>query len=321
MPNGGFSLVHGVAPDVGRVLVRHPLIEAVAFTGSLRAGRSLFDTACARDRPIPVYAEMGSVNPVFLLPGALQSRGEAIAQAYVQSVTLGAGQFCTNPGLVFAIAGPELEAFLAAAARVAERIEPAVMLHSALKHAFDTGVGRMARIDGVRIAVHSADATLPARPSTARGCTLFATDGATFQAHSELAEEVFGPSSIVVACRDRAELEGLARGLAGQLTATVHAADSELLEHRSLIRILERKVGRLIMNGFPTGIEVCSAMHHGGPYPATTDVHYTSIGTASILRFLRPICYQGFPESELPEPLRDANPRALQRLVDGEPGR
>lgn len=305
MPDGVFSLVHGVAPDVGRGLVRHPLIEAVAFTGSLRGGRSLFDAACARDRPIPVYAEMGSVNPLFLLPAALGARAQALATGFVQSVTLGVGQYCTNPGLAFAIEGPGLDAFLSAARSAAAGVTGSVMLHSGIQSAFDAGVARIDQVPGVRVAARSS------------GCALHVTDAFTFEAHPELADEVFGPSSLVVTCRDRRELEEVARELPGQLTATFHAERGELEEFRSLVRILERKVGRLIFNGFPTGIEVCAGMHHGGPYPATTDVHSTSIGTAAILRFARPLCYQSCPDSELPEPLREANPRGIRRSVDG----
>lgn len=305
MPDGVFSLIHGVLPDVGRALVRHPSIEAIAFTGSLRAGRSLYDAACTRERPIPVYAEMGSVNPVFLLPRALRARAAEIARSWVQSVTLGAGQFCTNPGLVFAVAGPDLETFFDSARNAAAGVGSAVMFHSGIQTAFDSGLARIEQIRGVSCLARST------------GCALYSVDAATFAAHPELADEVFGPSSIVVACSDRGELERTARVLPGQLTATFHAEDSELGEFRSLLQSIERKVGRVIVNCFPTGIEVCAAMHHGGPYPATTDVHFTSIGTASILRFARPLCFQGFVDAELPEPLREGNPRSIRRLVDG----
>jgi NADP-dependent aldehyde dehydrogenase len=314
IPEGVFSLLHGASNAVGDALVRHPKIQAVAFTGSLRGGRALFDAAAERPRPIPVYAEMGSTNPIFLLQGALEASAAEIAQGFVQSVTLGVGQFCTNPGLVFAVQGGPLETFVTEAARAASGVAPATMLHAGIRTAFEAGIQRIQATTGVSVAGRSSGFTDSANSEV--GCVLFVTDLDGFEQHPYLAEEVFGPTSIVVRCPSAADLDRVAEGLEGHLTATLHGTAADLKRHASLVRKLERKVGRLIFNGFPTGIEVCAAMHHGGPYPATTDSHFTSIGTASILRFARPVCYQNFPDAALPEALKNENPRRRHRLVD-----
>ncbi len=314
LPAGIFSMLQGASHEIGTALVEHPLIEAIAFTGSLKGGRALFDAAAKRTKPIPVYAEMGSTNPVFLLPGALKERADAIAQGYIGSVTMGVGQFCTNPGLVLGVEGPELESFRKAAAQAAQAAAPATMLNAGIAAAFEAGVKRNSSFSHEL----SRSAT-PADPKkTQASCVIFSTDGANFEKHHQLAEEVFGPTSVIVGCKDRAELERIANHLEGHLTATIHGTPGDLLEHQWLVQKLQRKVGRIVFNGFPTGIEVCAAMHHGGPYPATSDGHFTSIGTASILRFARPVCYQGFPEAALPPELQDANPRKLLRLVDNQ---
>jgi NADP-dependent aldehyde dehydrogenase len=295
VPPGVFSLVHGVSPEVSLALVRHPKIAAGAFTGSLRAGRALFDAACARPQPIPFFAEMGSVNPVFLLPGALRERAEAIADGLHASVNLGVGQFCTCPGVAAGIAGPDLERL---SARLRERFQqttPGVMLNEGIARWYREGVERITAISGVA-----------ATRVGNGGPALFETDAPTFFAHEELGQEVFGPSSVLVRCGSVAELEEIARRMEGSLTATIHGTSEDLREYRSLIPLLARKAGRLVFNGFPTGVEVCASMHHGGPYPATTDPRFTSVGTAAILRFARPVCYQDFPEEALPEELRDS---------------
>ncbi len=315
MPAGVFSLLHGTQPEMSLHLVRHPLARAVGFTGSLRVGRALFDAAAARPEPIPVYAEMGSVNPVFLLPSALGRRGDAVADGLAASVTLGAGQFCTNPGLVVAVRAPQLDRFLE---RLRERIAavaPATMLHTRICQGYAAGVDRLRRHAGVRVLGEAAAAADPARGEGRP--LLFATDGGTFREHPGLQEEVFGPSSLVVVVDTPEELEAVALGLDGQLTATVHGSDEELRRYRPLLRILERKAGRLVVNGFPTGVEVGHAMQHGGPYPATTDARSTSVGTAAVARFARPVAYQDFPQAALPAELRDANERGIWRLVDG----
>ncbi|MDX1564931.1 MAG: aldehyde dehydrogenase family protein, partial [Phycisphaeraceae bacterium] len=315
-PAGAFSLVHGASHEVGLALVRHPLTQAVAFTGSLRGGRALFDAAAARENPIPVYAEMGSTNPVFLLPGALAERAGDIATGYVQSVTLGVGQFCTNPGVVLGLDGEGLDSFAKAAASAAAEAPPSTMLHNGILDAYNKGVERLGGLGGVEPLGRSSQQADPEKTEAA--CVIHRTDIQTFESTPQITEEVFGPTSVVVQCQKPDDLMRVAENLDGHLTATIHGTEQDLADHADLVAVLENKVGRLIFNGFPTGIEVCHAMHHGGPYPATTDGHYTSIGTGSIHRFARPVCYQNFPDASLPEPLQEANPRKIWRLVDGD---
>ena len=318
MPAGVFSLLQSTRHVVAAALVRHPHTKAVAFTGSLRAGRALFDAAVGRPDPIPVYAEMGSVNPVFVLPGAIAERGEAIADGLKSSVTLGVGQFCTNPGLTIGINDERFEQFVHRMEVLVGEAQPATMLYPAIFESYEAGVHRLSAIDGTRTVRASMAARLQdcqARPS------LFATGAQTFMRHRELREELFGPSTVIVRCGSRDEMEAVARGLDGQLTATIHGTQADLAEYASLIAILEAKAGRLIVNGFPTGVEVCPSMQHGGPYPATTDSKTTSVGTAAIHRFARPVAYQNFPQSLLPVELEDSNPRRIWRLVDGEMSR
>lgn len=311
LPAGAFSLLQGAGNDVGQALVKHPLTAAVAFTGSHAGGRALFDAAAARERPIPVYAEMGSINPVFLLPSSLDARADEIAQGFIQSVNLGVGQFCTNPGLVLAAASPGLDKFLQATAAAAKGAPPAPMLHAGIHTAYEAGVARLAETSGVSRLASSSGAT-----DTQAKCTIFTTEANLLEEHPELADEVFGPASLVLRCESPGEMLAFARRLDGQLTAALHGSEQDLLDNAELVRVLERKVGRLIFNGFPTGIEVCAAMHHGGPYPATTHSGFTSIGPAAIHRFVKPVCYQNFPDAALPAELREANPRGITRLVD-----
>jgi len=314
IPAGVFSMVQGQTNDVGMALVKHPATRAVAFTGSFRGGRALFDAGVSRPEPIPVYAEMGSINPVILLPGAVAQRGEQIASAYINSVTLGVGQFCTNPGILLALETPALEGFVGAVERTARAVAPATMLHAGIAKAFAGGVARVAETPGVQVVATSETAADSAK---SEGQTaIFSTTAAALDANPHLTEEVFGPTSTIVRCRNRQELEAVVRGLGGHLTASVHGTPEDLAEHRDLIALLETKVGRIIFNGFGTGIEVCAAMHHGGPYPSTTDGHFTSIGPAAIFRFARPVCYQDFPDAALPEALREGNPLGIWRLVD-----
>jgi NADP-dependent aldehyde dehydrogenase len=313
MPDGVFSLLHGRRPETALRLVRHPLACAVGFTGSLRAGRALFDAAAARPAPIPVYAEMGSVNPVFLLPSAVERRGELLADGLAGSITLGTGQFCTNPGLVVARRTAALDRFLdRLGARVAG-VAPGPMLYDGIRLAYDAGVDRLRAHPGVRVVAEAG----PAAGGAAGRPVLFATDAGTLREHPRLQEEVFGPSSLMVVADAPEELLAVARALEGQLTATVHGSEDELRQHAPLLRALERRAGRLIVNGYPTGVEVGHAMQHGGPYPATTDARSTSVGSAAVLRWARPVAYQDFPQSALPPELRDANPRRLWRTVDG----
>lgn len=314
LPPGVFSLIQSTRNDIARALVQHPHTKAVGFTGSLRAGRALFDAAASRPEPIPVHAEMGSVNPVFLLPGALSERPETIAEGLKSSVTLGVGQFCTNPGLIIGISDGGFDQFVQRMERLIGNAPPGPMLYPAISRSYEAGVQRLGAIEGTRTirsstsaAVHESDA----RPS------MLETSAQMFMRHRELGEEVFGPSTVVVRCSSREEMEAVARHLDGQLTATLHGTPAELAEYASLVSILEHKAGRLIVNGFPTGVEVCASMHHGGPYPATTDSRTTSVGTAAIHRFARPVAYQNFPHSLLPVELQDANPRKIWRMVDG----
>jgi 2,5-dioxopentanoate dehydrogenase len=314
MPAGTFSLIHSTRNEIARTLVQCPQIKAVAFTGSLRAGRALFDAAASRPDPIPVYAEMGSVNPVFLLPGALAERAEAIAEGLKNSVTLGVGQFCTNPGLTIGIGDEGFERFARRMQQLIADAPAGRMLYPALFQSYQSGVDRLSAIQGVAT-TRSPVGTDPASHACA---SLFETGGQTFIRHPELGEEVFGPSTVVVRCGSRAEMETIAHRLDGQLTATIHGTPSDLAEYATLISVLEDKAGRLIVNGYPTGVEVCASMQHGGPYPATTDSRTTSVGTAAIHRFARPVAYQDFPHSLLPLELWDANPRQIWRTVDGQ---
>jgi 2,5-dioxopentanoate dehydrogenase len=315
MPAGVFSLVHGWSHEVGLALVRHPLTRAVGFTGSLRGGRALFDAAASRAEPIPVYAEMGSINPVFLLPSALRERSAALAQGLAQSILLGAGQFCTNPGVILGVRGESLARFRAQLADRIQAAEPGVMLYEGIHTTYAAALER-AQTKGAEIVAAAPEAA--SRGPCASRPTLLATDAVRFLADPELREEMFGPVSVLVGARDASELERVAQALEGQLTATVHGTEEELGNHSRLIHILQRKAGRLIFNGFPTGVEVGHAMHHGGPYPASTDPRTTSVGTAAITRFARPVCYQDFPDAALPAALRNRNVMGIWRLVDGK---
>lgn len=317
MPEGIFSLVHGRSNEVGMAVVNHPFTGAIGFTGSLAGGKALFDAAVRRPQPIPVFTEMGSTNPVFILPGALKERGEAIARALVGSVTLGVGQFCTNPGLVFLIkegASDDVEAFIKKTAEALSAVPAGTMLTGKIKEAYDAGIETLSRIEGVTVAAMGEVGE--------GGCCgvpyLLQTTAGVFMKNPRLSEEVFGPSTIVVTAADKNELLKAAFGLNGHLTAAIHCAHRELEAYAGLAALLETKVGRLIINGFPTGVEVCPAMFHGGPYPATTDVHFTSVGTAAVRRFARPICYQDFPQDALPDELKDDNPLNIFRLFNGE---
>jgi alpha-ketoglutaric semialdehyde dehydrogenase len=311
VPRGVFSLLQSTRNDIAVALVQHPRTKAVGFTGSLRAGRALFDAAASRPDPIPVYAEMGSVNPVFLRPGALAERGDAIAEGLVNSATLGVGQFCTNPGLTIAIGDEALDRCVRRMRELILGAQPGTMLYPGLLEAFEAGVRRLSAVEGVST-IRAGDTIGQARPS------LFETAADVFMRNGAIGHEVFGPSTLVIRCASRDEMEAVARRLEGQLTATLHGTPDDMNAYASLVSILEGKAGRVIVNGFPTGVEVCASMHHGGPYPATTDSRSTSVGTAAIHRFARPVAYQGFPQSLLPVELQDGNPRGIWRLVDGE---
>ncbi len=312
-PPGFFSLLQGDQIDVGQTLVKHPGITAVAFTGSLRGGRALFDTAAQRPTPIPVYAEMGSINPVIVLPGALSERGQQIADGFVQSVTLGAGQFCTNPGLLFLVDGPEAEAFVAAVtARMAEAA-PGVLLYAGIEQNLARAVEHTLSQPAVE---RLTGGHVVEGPAYCYANTVMQTTAAAFRANPDLQQEHFGPVTLIVRCKSHAELLDTLDALHGNLAAAVHASTHELETAAPLFDRLREKAGRLIWNGFPTGVEVVHAMQHGGPYPATTAPATTSVGMMAIKRFLRPVAFQDLPDALLPDALKDANPLGIWRKVD-----
>lgn len=304
LPPGVFSLLQGTRHGLGAELVQHPLLRAVAFTGSQAGGRALFDLAAARAEPIPVFAEMGSVNPVFMLPQALRDGGEKLVGAYADSVELGVGQFCTKPGLLFGLNSLELEKFVSRLEEHQSQAAPGVMLHAGIKQNYRAALETLAQRPGVELLCRQ-----PVELSDSADCrvtpALLLTTAERFLCDPQVSEEIFGPAAVIVACGSRSQLLDCAAALNGQLTATVHAANGEEGLARELFAILERKAGRLILNGFPTGVEVCHAMVHGGPYPAATDSRTTSVGIAAMQRFLRPVCLQNIPPSFLPAELQN----------------
>jgi NADP-dependent aldehyde dehydrogenase len=316
IPEGVFSLIYGAGFETGQSIVHHPLIKAVAFTGSRKGGLALAEIARTRPEPIPVYAEMSSINPVFILPGAMRERRDEIAKGLCGSVTLGTGQFCTNPGLVFLAEDGDAILFSAHLAELMKKAPSGVMLNSTIYSAYQRVTYE--RLHGVNVKKLAGDAISLDDGGYRVGATLFATDAQTFLANPDLSDEVFGPSTLFVTHSGKEELLALASMLEGQLTATVHATEQDLHNHAELIAILETKVGRIVFNGYPTGVEVCSAMVHGGPFPATSDGKFTSVGTRAIYRFARPVCYQDFPDFALPPELQEANPLGIPRMVDGK---
>ncbi|HYZ67407.1 MAG TPA: aldehyde dehydrogenase (NADP(+)) [Mycobacterium sp.] len=311
LPAGTFSLLFGSGPELGIALVTDPRIKAVGFTGSRTAGTALVAAAAGRPEPIPVYAEMSSINPVFLLDGALSSRGADLGRAFVASLTMGSGQFCTNPGLVIAVDGPGLEAFLAAARDAVAQSPATPMLTAGIASNYAAGVDTLSGEADLIVRGEAAE------NQTACRAALFATDATSFLGSERLQAEVFGASSLIVRCTDAAEMRTVAQNIEGQLTATVHAAESDYDDARQLVPLLELKAGRILFDGWPTGVEVGHAMVHGGPYPATSDSRSTSVGSRAIERFLRPVCYQNFPKALLPSAIADSNPDHLWRRIDG----
>lgn len=295
MHPGIFSLIQGGKRDVGQSLVQHPLIKAVGFTGSLGGGRALFDLCAQRPEPIPFFGELGSVNPMFLLPEAVKARGEAIGKGWAGSLTMGAGQFCTNPGISVIIDGPEADAFIQAAKAALEPVGAQTMLTDGIAQAYRDGRDRVAGVKGVQELLTS---TCDLRNATPY---LFATTGKEWLDNEVLGEEVFGPLGLIVRVADFDEMMKVAKSLHGQLTCTLHLDAGDTAQGKALMPVLERKAGRVLANGFPTGVEVADSMVHGGPYPASTNFGATSVGTLSIRRFLRPVCYQGLPAELLPE--------------------
>ncbi|GAA3733169.1 aldehyde dehydrogenase (NADP(+)) [Plantactinospora mayteni] len=314
LPEGVFSLLFGAGREVGIALVTDPRIRAVGFTGSRGGGLALVAAAQARPEPIPVYAEMSSVNPVIVLPAALRRRGAEIGRELVASMTVGQGQLCTSPGLVFAVNGPGVQEFVEAAAEALRTVPAAPMLSAGIQQAFTEGVDRLRTADGVQTTAIGEPGDGIAAPGQAH---LFRTTNTALGHNPALREEVFGASSLIVTVNSAAELRDTVAGLEGQLTLTLHADDADLDTARALLPLLERKAGRIIVNGWPTGVEVGHAMVHGGPFPATSDARTTSVGTVAIERFLRPVAYQNLPAGLLPAGLADANPLGLPRRVDG----
>jgi len=301
MPEGVFHLVNDVSVEAGTALVVHPAIKAVGFTGSLQAGRALFNLAAGRPDPIPVFVEMSSLNPLVVMPGALRERQAEIIRGLTGSVTLGVGQFCTKPGVVLGLRGPELERFETGLADAFANVPAARMLHRGIEERLAGSLGKTQDFIRFSGAAH-----------------LLVASAEDFKTSEVLREEIFGPATLIIECADQTQLLDIAQTLDGQLTATVYLTADEHETSRPLLEILAQKVGRLIINGYPTGVEVCPSMQHGGPYPATADSRFTSVGTAAIQRFARPVCYQSFPEALLPPELHNANRCRIWRQINGK---
>jgi len=316
LPEGTFSLLFDAGNTVGKALALHPLIKAGGFTGSIAAGRALMNLAASRPEPIPFYAEMGSTNPVFLLPGALAARGKDIAGQLHGSFTLGSGQFCTKPGMVFLPGTAASDAFRSEFREKVAHSPKLTLLTSGIRTSYEQEIQRRNARRDMRVVAQGE------RPNGEAAFTaevaVFETDVPALLAHPELGSEVFGPSTLLIAFSDKAQVLQAARNLSGHLTATIHGTEEDLREFSELAEILRNKVGRIVFNGYPTGVEVCHAMVHGGPYPASTDGRSTSVGTQAIFRFARPVCYQDFPNAALPEELKNENPLGIWRMVDGQ---
>lgn len=314
-PQGFFSMLQGNTVDVGQALVAHPQLEAVGFTGSLGGGRALFDAAARRPRPIPVFAEMGSVNPMVITPNALKVRGDAIAEGLVTSVTLGSGQFCTNPGLVFVIDNAESQALITRVGELMDERQPAVLLNQAVQDNLSRAVAEtMARASvAERTRVDKVDAGGYCYPNT-----VLQTTSQAFMSDATLQKEHFGPVTLFVVCPTFDAMRQAIDAVEGNLTATIHAEGDDLAMAGELFSLLREKAGRLIWNGYPTGVEVVYSMQHGGPYPATTAPQTTSVGLTAIKRFMRPVAFQNMPDALLPDALKNANPLNIWRIIDGE---
>lgn len=313
MPEGIFSHVHGVDFEIGKTLVMHPFTRAVGFTGSFAGGKQLLEWGNQRKEPIPVFAEMGSVNPVFLLPEKLKQSAAEIAKAYAASITLGVGQFCTNPGLIFGVEGDSLQMFVDALGDEIKQISPGTMLHTGIfKSYVEKRANALAQEGAEMVAVSETE------PQLNQGSPTIATvSGEAFLNNPILHQEVFGPYSLVIRCKDTVEMKLIVENLEGQLTATIMATPNDINYHEELIESIKNICGRFILNGVPTGVEVCWSMQHGGPYPATTDSRFTSVGPDGIKRFARPIAFQNWSDDLLPDELRNDNPLAIWRMVNG----
>lgn len=313
MPDGVFSMLHGKNYQTGLQIVRHSLVKAIAFTGSFQGGKALFDEANKRENPIPVYAEMGSVNPVFILPGILKEQGTVLAKSLAASNLLGVGQFCTNPGVVVLPGDNETLTFINDYRSAIEAAPGGLMLTENIHRSFNKGANELAEQNEVKLLAKSSQQDEKLATPQA-----YIASAQTFLSRPELSEEVFGPSSIHVTTQNKNEILEIARSLKGQLTATIWGTEADLKEYSELKEILEDKAGRLILNAMPTGVEVNYSMVHGGPFPATTNSATTSVGSTAIYRFTRPVCFQGFPQSELPEALQNNNPFGILRQVNGQ---
>lgn len=314
LPEGVFIHLHGASFEVGKALVQHPQTKAVGFTGSLSGGRALFNWAASRKQPIPVFSEMGSTNPVFLLPGQLQKNTEEIANMFAAAITQSAGQFCTNPGIIVAVENDALQAFKSQLAAALQSTEPVFMLHPGIADNFVQKRTETLQSSGVRVCATTA---FPVQHGQSIP-TLAETDAKTFLENEQLHQEVFGPFSMLVTCKNLDEMLQVANAFPGQLTATIHGTDAELQQCNSLVERLQHFCGRLILNGVPTGVEVALAMQHGGPYPATTDSRFTAVGADGIKRFARPVCYQNWSNKLLPDALKNENPLQLWRTVNNQ---
>jgi NADP-dependent aldehyde dehydrogenase len=312
MPDGVFSSLNG-GPEVGAKLVKHPVVKAVGFTGSFGGGKAIFDMAQQREEPIPVYAEMGSINPVFLLDGKLSDEAEEVAEQYAGSVFLGVGQFCTNPGVIVGKEGPALENFKKVLAAKLKENPAGCMLNPKIAEGYREQRAKMLKQSNIEVLAE------PGEEGKTRGsAAVAATDADTFISETMLHQEVFGPYTLIVSCENDAQMKKVAESLEGQLTVSLMGNEDELVARRELVDTCREKAGRVIFNGVPTGVRVCHAMHHGGPFPATTDSKFTSVGTTAIERFVRPIAFQDSPQDLLPEALKDGNPLEIYRTVDGK---
>lgn len=313
MPNGVFSNINSSGIEVGQKLVSHAGIKAVGFTGSINGGRALYDLSAKREEPIPVFAEMGSINPVVLLPKALENRAKNIANTYANSITLGTGQFCTNPGLILGIKSKGLTTFINCLSEDILKIHPSVMLHPNIKNGYEKNKEKVSSQNGVSI---DANYKEDVQTNYAKQAVV-SVSGNEFLKNKTLHLEVFGPFSMVVACENEAELESVLYQLEGQLTGTIISDENEIASHSNIVAALQNRVGRIIFNGVPTGVEVCESMVHGGPYPASTDSRFTAVGIGSIKRWVRPFSYQDWPNSLLPNELKNENPLGILRSVNG----
>jgi NADP-dependent aldehyde dehydrogenase len=314
MPKGIFAHVHGASFEVGKALVMHPFTKAVGFTGSYTGGKQLSDWANQRKEPVPVFAEMGSVNPVFLLPEKLDSSASEIAKMYAGSITLGVGQFCTNPGLIIGIESEVLKTFIHDLGKAIQQVAPAAMLHPGIVKSYKEKKGAALLQEDVHLVAES-----ETEVKENEGLPTIATaSGQSFLKNPVLHQEVFGPYSLVIRCKDLAEMIEVAKHLEGQLTSTLMATENDIKNNDELVEAVKNICGRFILNGVPTGVEVCLSMHHGGPFPATTDSRFTSVGADGIKRFARPICFQNWPNDLLPDELKNENPLGIWRTVNNE---